>query len=267
MITGKTKIFGVIADPIGHVRAPELFNPIFEERGVDAVMIPFHITPDSLESTVRGLAAMPNCGGVCVTNPHKITIASICDELGVVAQFTGAVNVVRFQNGRLHGHNFDGVGFTAGLEGGGKHSLDDKHILIIGAGGAARAIAAALAYEPIASLTISNRTPKKAEDIVVKLKQYNHDIEFRAIDTLLLDLELANFDIIINTTTLGLNDGDPMPCALENVKPDALIADIIMNPPVTRWMEAAEEKGLKTHAGKYMLDKQVELIGKFLGAF
>ena len=190
----------------------------------------------------------------------------LCNELEFLARATGAVNVVRFQNGELHGANFDGAGFVVGLLRKG-HSLDGKHILIIGAGGAARAIVDALVGEPIASLTISNRTPKKAEDIVDKLKQHYHDIEFRAIDALILDLELADFDIIINTTTLGLNDGDPMPCGLENVKPDALIADIIMIPAVTRWMKAAEKKGLKTHAGKYMLDTQAELIGKFLGAF
>ncbi|MCE2518088.1 MAG: shikimate dehydrogenase, partial [Alphaproteobacteria bacterium] len=140
MIKGPTKLFGVIADPIDHVRAPMVFNPVFAERGIDAVMVPLHITPDDLELSIRGLAAMPNMGGICVTIPHKMTMARLCDELGLAAQLTGAVNAVRFEDGRLIGDNFDGEGFTAGLTGEG-HSLNGANVVMIGAGGAARAIA------------------------------------------------------------------------------------------------------------------------------
>ena len=113
MITGKTKIFGVIADPIDHVRAPMVFNPVFEARGIDAVLVPIHITAETLEPSIRGLAAMPNMGGVCVTIPHKLRWRLY--TMSGSAQVTGAVNAVRFEQGRLIGDNFDGEGFVQGL--------------------------------------------------------------------------------------------------------------------------------------------------------
>lgn len=265
MIKGPTKLFGVIADPIDHVRAPMVFNPVFAERGIDAVMVPLHITPDQLEVSIRGLAAMPNMGGICVTIPHKMTMAALCDELGLAAQLTGAVNAVRFQDGRLIGDNFDGEGFTAGLTGEG-HSLDGKNVLMIGAGGAARAIAAALATQPVARLTIANRTLDKAQAIVEMLSPHHRGLELVAVAADDIETLKADQDILINTTSLGLHEGDDLPCALDGLKPDALVADIIMIPPVTAWMAAAEKKGLKTHAGKHMLDYQRDLIGGFIGA-
>ena len=265
MITGTTKIFGVIADPIDHVRAPMVFNPVFAERGLDHVMLPFHIVPEHLDQSIRGLASLPNLNGVCVTIPHKMTMAALCDDLGVAARLTGAVNAVRFENGKLYGDNFDGEGFVAGLYGEG-HSLDGAHLLMIGAGGAARAIAAALAAQPIASLTIANRTAAKAQEIVDILSPLYPNLSINSAETSGLDGLVGDKDIIVNTTSLGLDEGDELPCQLDAVKPDALIADIIMIPPVTAWMKDAEKKGLKTHAGKHMLDYQRDLIGQFIGA-
>lgn len=265
MITGSTKVFGVIADPINHVRAPMVYNPVFKKRGIDAVLVPMHITEDNLEASIRGLAAMPNIGGVCVTIPHKMTMAKLCDELGLTAELTGAVNAVRFENGRIIGDNFDGRGFTAGLIGEG-HGLDGKNILMIGAGGAARAIAAAIAEYDISGLTIANRTLEKAEEIVGILTPHNPQKTLSALAMDGLDQVISDHDIIINTTSLGLHDGDDLPCGLDQVKNDALIADIIMIPPVTAWMKEAEKKGLKTHAGKHMLDYQRDLMGEFFGA-
>ena len=143
-ITGTTRVFGVIADPVSHVRAPMVFNPYFIEKGTDAVLIPMHIPEAELEATIRGLAGMPNMGGVCVTIPHKMALAGLCDELGMAARITGAVNAVRFDQGRLVGDNFDGAGFVAGCKGEGV-VLEGRKILMLGAGGAARAIATALA--------------------------------------------------------------------------------------------------------------------------
>ena len=265
MITGKTKVFGVIADPIDHVRAPMVFNPVFETRGIDAVLVPIHITPDTLKSSIKGLAAMPNMGGVCVTIPHKLPMAGLCDELGLAAEITGAVNAVRFQDGRLIGDNFDGEGFVQGLYGEG-HELNDANVLMIGAGGAARAIAVALAKQPIKSLTIANRTLANAEAIAQIIKTHFPKATVHAIAADGIDAIVSDQNLIINTTSLGLHDGDQMPCALDKVSGDVIIADIIMVPEKTAWLLMAEEKGLKTHLGKHMLDYQRDLIGKFIGA-
>ena len=265
MITGKTKVFGVIADPIDHVRAPMDFNPIFEEQGIDAVLVPIHLKPEHLSAQMKALALMPNMGGVCVTIPFKMDIAALCDELGLSAKMTGAVNAVRFEDGRMIGDNFDGEGFTAGMIGEG-YSLDGKSVLMIGAGGAARAIAAAVSAQLVKTLGIANRTVSKAEEIKAMINTHRPVCHVDVVDHGGLDEAVADYDIIINTTSLGLHEGDAMPCSLDHVREDAVIADIIMIPEVTAWMAAAREKGLNIHAGRHMLDYQRDLIGTFIRA-
>jgi shikimate dehydrogenase len=262
-ITGTTRIFGVIADPISHVRAPMVFNPLFNEKGIDAVLIPLHIPEAKLEETIHALAMMPNMGGVCVTIPHKIALADLCDELGMAARITGAVNAVRFDEGRLIGDNFDGSGFVAGCRGEGI-DITGKKILMLGAGGAARAIAAALAGENIAELTIANRSVEKAEALVRLLREH---FDTLSTDFMKLDVDgpdISGMDMVINTTSLGLHSDDALPCSLISAGPQTVIADIIMIPPQTRWMDMAHKQGLKTHAGRHMLDYQRDLIFDFL---
>ena len=262
-ITGTTRVFGVIADPIAHVRAPMVFNPHFTDMGVDAVLVPLHIPEEKLDRCIRGLASMPNMGGVCVTIPHKMKLAELCDELGTAARITGAVNAVRFDDGRLIGDNFDGAGFVAGCLGEGIE-IKGRKILMLGAGGAARAIAAALAEHEITHLTIANRSIDKAEALSGLLKGYYPDLPVEVIQLEGEGPDLSSMDMVINTTSLGLHAGDALPSALDSAGPQTVIADIIMIPPVTRWMEEAQKKGLKTHAGRHMLDYQRDLMFTFL---
>ena len=164
-VEGTTRVFGVIAHPVDHVRAPMVFNPRFAAAGLPHIMVPINAPPEKLESIINALRAMPNFGGLAVTIPHKMPLADLCDSLGTAAQLTGAVNAVRFDNdGTMHGDNFDGAGFVAGAIGNG-YDVADKAILLIGAGGAARAIAAALVEAKIGKLTIANRSLGKAEEL------------------------------------------------------------------------------------------------------
>ena len=263
MITGTTRLFGVIADPIDHVRAPMVFNPVFQDRNIDAVLVPLHIPSEHLETTIRGLSSMPNMGGVCVTIPHKLPMAKLCDDISLAAQITGAVNAVRFDQGRLIGENFDGAGFVSGLIGEG-HDLAGAKVLMIGAGGAARAIAVALADQPIQQLTIANRTLANADAVASILRDHFPNLVIETIEMAQVENILPMQNIIVNTTSLGLKESDAMPCSLEDVDADVIIADIIMVPEKTAWLSAAEKKGLKTHPGKHMLDYQRDLIGRFL---
>lgn len=260
-IRGTTKLFGCIAHPTDHVRAPSLFNPQFEANGQDAVMVPIDIHPDRLAEGMAGLQAMPNFKGAAVTIPFKMSIASLCDELGPVAKITGAVNAIRFKDGALLGDNFDGAGFVAGLYGEG-HSLADKKCLLIGAGGAAHAIAYALSCEPIADLTIYNRTTEKAHELVDAIKSHNKDASLQVAET----LSVGGYDIIIQATPLGLKDGDALPCNPDEISPGTLLCDIIMVPAETALMKAASKRGIACHYGKHMLDYQMALIGAFIGA-
>ena len=209
-VEGATRVFGVIAHPVDHVRAPMVFNPHFAATGLPHVMVPIDAPPTRLESIVAGLRAIPNFGGLAVTVPHKMALADLCDTLGTAAELTGAVNAVRFDNdGSIHGDNFDGAGFVAGCHGNG-FDVAEKNILLIGAGGAARAIAAALCEARIKELNIANRNLKKAQDLVQLLSEktgFN-----RATAVALADCDGGDADIIINSTSLGLKEDDPLPC-------------------------------------------------------
>ena len=263
-VEGATRVFGVIAHPVDHVRAPMVFNPHFAAAGLPHVMVPIDAPPTRLEAIVAGLRAIPNFGGLAVTVPHKMALADLCDTLGTAAELTGAVNAVRFDNdGSMHGDNFDGAGFVAGCHGNG-FDVAGRNILLIGAGGAARAIAAALCEARINELNIANRNLKKAEDLVQLLSEktgFN-----RATAVALADCDGSDAHIIVNSTSLGLKEDDPLPLPLNNLKEDTIIADIIMVPAETKWLIAAKAAGLKVHYGRHMLDYQMELIGKFIGA-
>ena len=261
-VTGTTRLFGVIAHPVDHVRAPMVLNPMFAERGLDHLMVPVDAPPGDLARIIDGFRAMPNFGGLAVTIPHKMTLAEMCDTLGPAARLTGAVNAVRFEaDGSLHGDNFDGVGFVTGLRQHG-HEPASKSVLMIGAGGAARAIALAMCDAGVADLRIMNRTMDKAQQIVDDLSALAGHEQASAVSS----DNGADADIIINTTSLGLHEGDTQPLPLAAVSDQALIADIIMVPARTAWLAAAEERRLATHYGKHMFDCQAELIGKFMQA-
>ena len=268
LITGTTKLFGVIAHPSAHVRAPMVFNARFVAEKRDHIMIPIDATPDMLVTVMNGLRAMENFGGLTITIPHKVPIAEMCDELGEAARVCGAVNAVRFgDDGRLYGDIFDGAGFVAGLALKG-HDIKGKRVLMLGAGGAARAIAVALCQADVGEIAIANRTRDKAQNLVDAMVQGAGYTQAHVLDNMAeAALEAArDVDIIINTTSLGLHAGDALPLALDNVRADTLIADIIMVPERTEWLALAEENGLQTHYGRHMLDCQLELIGRFIGA-
>ena len=263
-VKGATRVFGVIAHPVDHVRAPMVFNPRFAAAGLPHIMVPINVPPDKLALIINALRALPNFGGLAVTIPHKMPLADLCDSLGTAAQLSGAVNAVRFDDdGTMHGDNFDGAGFVAGAIGNG-YDVAGKAILLIGAGGAARAIAAALTGAKIGKMTIANRSLGKAKELASLLASKTGFANIHAVA--LADCDGANADMIINSTSLGLKPDDAFPLALNAVRPDTLIADIIMVPTETKWLVAAQKAGMRVHHGRHMLDYQIDLIGKFIGA-
>lgn len=261
MITGKTKLYAIIADPVSHVRTPEVFNEFFSESGCDAVVVPIQVAPEGLQAVLTGFRDMKNLGGFIVTVPHKTAVAALCDELGAAGRATGSVNAVRREvDGRLIGNTFDGAGFVSGLR---SQGIDPAgcRVLLVGAGGAAAAIAFALAEAEVASLTIANRTRSKAEQIAARIAGYFPDRTIRvgAVDP-------TGHDLVINATSLGLNVDDPLPLDVSLLTADMTVAEIIMKPETTPLLAAAKASGCAIHYGRHMLDEQVRLIADFIGA-
>ncbi|UUX50021.1 shikimate dehydrogenase [Nisaea acidiphila] len=261
-VTGRTRVYGCIADPIDHVRAPMVFNPLFEDRGIDAVMVPVHVAPDRLGEAVAGLKAQLNFGGMAVTVPHKLCLMELCDEVGRQGQLVGAVNAVKFDSRRrMIGDNFDGAGFVAGMRAEG-YEVGGRSVLQLGAGGAGRAIAFALADAGVSRLVIHNRTREKAEELASAVLT-----AYPEVPVSVGDADPDGCDILVNTTSIGLHSEDPLPLDGSLLRADLLVAEIIMIPERTKLLEAAIEKGAKVHYGRHMLDHQIELIGEFLGCF
>ncbi len=259
---GTTKIYGCIADPIDHVKAPTLFTSIFNKKNIDAVMIPIHLNEDNLENVITSLKLIENFKGMTVTIPHKKIISKLCDYLEPDAKFTGAVNWIKFDKDRkLIGNNFDGQGFINGFIGQ-NYSLKNKSVCLFGAGGAAVSIGCSLASEQIKSLKLINRDINKAIHLKNKIKAKYDSLKVEVYPE--NDYSLADSDIIINATSLGLKTTDKLPFDITRSSTNAVIADIIMQPEETELLKHAKSLGRSVHYGKYMIESQIDLVGDFL---
>jgi len=260
-MTGHTRLFGIVADPITHVVAPQTFGAVFAERGIDAMMLPFHVRPDRVKDAFTGFKALANLDGLVVTVPHKFAFARLMDDLGPHARRTGAVNVVRCNpDGRWFGELFDGLGFVEGLRSRGI-SPAGKSFLIYGAGGAGTAIVSALLTERPSRIVVTDVAAGKAEAMCRALAVEAPGLALEATTT----PDPAGFDIVVNATPMGLEEDPRMPFDPSRMKPDAVAAEVIMMPPVTRLLEDARRRGLRTHEGSLMLRGQLELMLGFFG--
>ena len=259
---GTTEIYGCLADPINHVKAPKIFTSIFKKKHINAVMIPIHLNENNLENVVRSLKLIENFKGMTVTIPHKTSIAKLCNYLEPDAKFTGAVNWIKFDDNRdLIGTNFDGQGFVSGLHGQ-NYSLKNKSVCLFGAGGAAVSIGCSLADEQIKSLKIINRDVNKAMKLKNKINAKSHLLKVEVFPE--SDYTLTGSDIIINATSLGLKKKDRLPFDVTKSSVNCIIVDIIMEPEETELLKHAKSLGRSVHYGKYMIESQIDLAGNFL---
>jgi shikimate dehydrogenase len=261
MITGRTLIYGIIADPIAQVRTPEVLNRFFAERQVDAVVVPLHLAAADLAAAWPAFRRLRNLGGLIVTVPHKAAVLDLCDEIGEAARLVGAANAVRREaDGRMVCEMFDGRGFLGGLRAEGIDPAG-RRVLLAGAGGAARAIAFALAGAGCARLTVANRTASKAEDLADRVRR-----AFPGCEAVAAPADPSGHDLIVNATSLGLRPDDPLPLDVERLRPEMTVAEVVMKPEQTALLAAAKVRGCRLHLGRHMLDAQVRLLADFLGA-
>lgn len=260
MITGHTHLLCIIADPIAHVKTPEIFNDYLARIGTDAVVVPVHVRSEALRTVVEGMRATQNLCAIIVTVPHKIAIVDHCDELHATARLVGAANIVRRdRDGKLVGANFDGTGLVAALEAE-LGTIAGQRVYIAGAGGVARAIAFSVAQAGAARLMIYNRSAAKADALLDAVKQ-----AFPRLVTQRADNRPAACDIAINGTSLGLRPDDPIPFALDALPGTAAVAEVVMQPLMTPLLRQAEARGLRIVKGDAMLKLQLSAWVEFIG--
>jgi shikimate dehydrogenase len=259
---GHTQLLGLIGDPVSQARTPEMANQILDQRGKlgTYVLAPMHVSSNNLAAFVTGIRSMKNFCGAVVTMPHKTNMALLVDELTPEAQMVKAVNVIRRESdGRLVGTVLDGEGFVGGIQSAG-HTITGKTCVLVGAGGAASAIAFSLVKHGCGSLYLLNRTQTKANDLAQRLREAFPGI---AVSTALPNDQA--FDIAINATSLGMKPEDKLPMEEALIDRTSLVAECVIAPEFTALLEVAKRKGCQVHTGVPMLSAQLSLMLGFMG--
>ncbi|MGE1162112.1 shikimate dehydrogenase [Peribacillus simplex] len=250
------KIYGVMGDPIAHSMSPDIHNDAFEKENIEAVYHHFHVTKEGLIDAVKGMKAL-GIEGFNITIPHKTSIIPFLDEVDELALAIGAVNTVVNKNGRFIGYNTDGKGFFKSLCDEISGDIKAKKTLVIGAGGAARAIYFTLVKEGVKQVDIANRTKERAAQLV---SDCPYDKVSKALSIIEAEESLSQYDLIIQTTSSGMSpELDHSPLKVDQLKTGAIVSDIIYNPLQTKLLLEAREKGAETQNGLGMFINQAAL--------
>jgi shikimate dehydrogenase len=256
-LTGATRLYAIVGDPIEQAGSPGLFNQAFRRINLAAVLVPLQVPAAGVANLIELFRQSRNLDGLIVTVPHKVDIARHLDELGDSARRTGAVNTIRKNaDGRLVGANFDGEGFMRGLQLHG-HDVRGRKVMLIGAGGAGRAVAHALADGGAARITIADLDMPRAMLLAESVALEHPGLAVRAGMA-----AIQGHDMVVNCTPAS---GEHLPLELTGAAPGTLIADIALKPAVTPLMQAALARGLPVHAGIHMLVGQVDSVLEFFG--
>ena len=258
-VKGTTRLYGLVGDPLTTAKSPELLNRLFIEHRADAVCIPFQVEADDLSAFVTGARAMRNLSALLVTMPHKQRMMAFVDDLHPTARQVGALNVIRCDDdGRWVGAIFDGVGCVLGMRWEGNHPAN-KSVLLIGAGGAGRAIAFAVGSAGARSLAIFDVDERRAEDLADTVAAAT------GCPTRVDPPDPHDYEIVINATPLGMKADDPMPVDANRLEPGSIVVDIINSPDPTALCRAARARGCRTQSGRPMHEGQAVHALRFLG--
>jgi shikimate dehydrogenase len=262
MLTGKTKVFGLLGHPVEHSMSPTMWNPALRDLGLDYVYVAYDVHPDDLKEAIEGIKAL-NIKGVNITIPHKENVMKYLDEIDPLAKKMGAVNTIKNEDGYLKARNTDAGGAKKALVDAGCE-IEGSNILILGAGGASRAICFTLAKE-VNKIILTDIAEEKALNLAkeVRNKLDANIIGKKATDPI-LEGNIEDADILINATPIGMYPKtDNSPISKELLHSDLFVFDVVYNPLETRLMKAAAEKGCKTLGGLDMLVNQGVLAFKW----
>lgn len=256
--TGKADIFVMLAHPVGHAKSPGIFNQIFEEKGLDSLMVPLSCRPEDFDLFWDGLTAAENVRGVIISVPYKTRVFEKCAAAHDRAARVRSANSVRRQaDGTWYADNFDGVGFMDGLAAGG-HQVRGKRILQVGAGGAGASLAYCLAEAGAAEIRLADVDRDRAQALA--------DLVAAAYPACRIAVGAADpsgMDMAINATPMGLKPTDPLPMDTTALTPDMTVVDIIMEPAETPLLREAARIGCRIQPGRPMMDFQTEAMARF----
>ena len=260
MISGTTQLIAHLGYPTESFKAPMIYNPWFEKRGVDAVVVPMGVKPGDYAATLAALARVTNLRGALVTMPHKVTTLSLADEITPTARIAGACNALLLRpDGTWLGDQFDGAGFVRGLLRKGR-TLRGARVIVSGAGGVGSAIAASLAAEGVAQLSLFDTYAASAEGLAERLRAHYPQLVVQTGSN-----DPAGFDVVVNATPLGMKEGDPLPFDVTRIDPAAMVGEVVMKTEYTPLLQAALAKGCGVQVGTDMLFEMIPAYLEFFG--
>lgn len=256
-LSGATRLYVIIGDPIAQVKAPAGITASFAARGHDAVLVPVQVAAADVVACVAGLSLASNLDGIVVTVPHKFTACGLCASLTERARFLGSVNVMRRGPQGWHGDMLDGLGFVGAIEAAG-FVPQGKRALQIGAGGAGTAIALALLEADLAHLSLHDSDTARRDALITRLAaRFGTRVGPGSADP-------TGYDLAVNATPAGMRAGDPLPLMAERLSPMTFVGDVITVPEATPLLAAARARGCPTSTGVAMFDAAREAMVDFL---
>lgn len=260
MLTGKTTLIAHLGYPTESFRAPMIYNPWFERQGIDAIVVPMGVKAEDYPGALQALARMTNLRGALVTMPHKIATLALADEVSPAARIAGASNaLLKRPDGRWLADQFDGDGFVRGVLRKGR-AIAGARIVVCGCGGVGSAIAASLAREGPAQLTLFDLNAPLADALRDRLHQHYPQLQVRTGSN-----DPAGQDIVVNATPLGMRDGDPLPFDVQRIEPGSLVGEVVMKSEYTPLLQAALARGCTVQVGTDMLFEMIPAYLEFFG--
>jgi shikimate dehydrogenase len=260
MISGTTTLIAHLGYPTHSFKAPMIYNPFFEKKGIDAVVVPMGVKAEDYPAFVKSLFRLSNVRGALVTMPHKVTTLTLIDEATPTARIAGACNAILLRNdGSLLGDMFDGTGFVRGIQRSGR-TIEGRKSLVVGCGGVGSAIAASLAAAGAAVIGLFDASPASADALARRLQAHYPRLDVRTGSN-----DPAGYEIVVNATPLGMKEEDPLPMDASRIDPTALVGEVVMRQEFTPFLRRAKERGCSIQIGTEMLFEQIPAYIEFFG--
>ena len=260
IINGHTVIIPHIGYPTHSFKAPLIYNPYFERQGINALVVPMSCQADHFEPLLRSLFKLGNTCGALITMPHKVTTVGLVDEVLPAAAIAGAANAVRLgPEGQLQADMFDGEGFVRGVQ---RKSLAlaGASALVVGSGGVGCAIAASLAAAGVARLALYDLHAASSQALAQRLQKHYPQLQVSTGEK-----DPAGFDLVVNATPLGMNEGDPLPIDVSRLQAHTFVGEVVMRTEMTAFLAAAQARGCPVQIGSDMLFEQIPAYLEFFG--
>ena len=252
LINGHTEVIAHIGFPTHAFKAPMIYNPYFEQQGINALVVPMGCQAEDYPVFLRAIFKLSNIRGALITMPHKVSTLSLVDEVLPAAAIAGACNAVRLgPQGQLQGDMFDGEGFVRGVLRKGVN-LQGARVLVAGAGGVGSAIAASLAAAGVAAISLFDVNAAAAEALAGRLREH-----YPALQVHTGSNDPTGHALVVNATPMGMNEGDPLPMDVSRIAPGTFVGEVVMRTEMTAFLNAAQQRGCPVQVGSDMLFEQI----------